>query len=158
MLERARQKLEKELMGLERELRVELPREIQKALEMGDLRENAEYKSALERQHFVKARIGQLQVQLRTLSMVDISALPKDRVALGSTISLYEPESEKTIRYDLVVSEEADFAKGLVSISSPIGRALIGHRVGDEVTIRIPAGTRFYEIVELITVHDKETE
>ncbi|MCZ6696239.1 MAG: transcription elongation factor GreA [Acidobacteria bacterium] len=158
MLERARQKLEKELMGFERELRVELPREIQKALEMGDLRENAEYKSALERQHFVKARIGQLQVQLRTLSMVDISALPKDRVALGSTISLYEPESEKTIRYDLVVSEEADFAKGLVSISSPIGRALIGHRVGDEVTIRIPAGTRFYEIVELITVHDKETE
>lgn len=158
MLERARQKLEKELMGLERELRVELPREIQKALEMGDLRENAEYKSALERQHFVKARIGQLQLQLRTLSMVDISSLPKDRVALGSTVSLYEPESEKTIRYDLVVSEEADFAKGLVSISSPIGRALIGHRVGDEVTIRIPAGTRFYEIVELITVHDKETE
>ena len=158
MLDRPRQKLEKELKEFERELRLELPKAIHTALQMGDLRENAEYQSALERQHYVKARIGQLQQQLRTLSMIDLNSLPRDRVGLGSTISLYEPESEKTIRYDLVVSEEADFAKGLVSVSSPIGRALIGHRVGDEVTIRIPAGTRLYEIVELSTLHDKETK
>ena len=156
MLERARKKLEKELKELEREYRVELPKEIQTAVQMGDLRENAEYKSALERQQYVKARIGQVQNQLKTLSMVDLNSLPKDRVGLGSTISLYEPESEKTIRYELVIPEESDFAKGLVSITSPIGKALVGHRVGDEVTIRIPAGTRRYEIVELITLLDKE--
>ncbi len=156
MLERARQKLKKELKELEREYRVELPKEIQTALQMGDLRENAEYKSALERQQYVKARIGQLQNQLRTLSMVDLDSLPKDRVGLGSTISLYEPESEKTIRYEIVIPEDSDFSKGQVSVTSPIGKALIGHRVGEEVTIRIPAGTRRYEIVELTTLYDKE--
>src|SRR5262249_49077560 len=123
---------------------------------MGDLRENSEYHSALDRQQFVKARIGQLQKQLKDLSLVDLNALPKDRVALGSTVSLLDEESGKTLTYELVIPDMADFSKGLVSVTSPIGKALVGHRVGDRVTIKIPAGTRDYEIVDLATVHTKE--
>ncbi len=155
MLDRARQKLEKELKDLEREYRQELPKEIQRALQMGDLRENSEYKSALERQGYVKARISQLRQQLGTLSLIDLGSIPKDKVALGSTVKLYEPEADRTIVYELVIPEESNLSKGLVSVTSPIGKALAGHRVGDEVTIRIPAGTRQYEIVEVTTLHDK---
>lgn len=156
MLDRARNRLEKELKALEREYRHELPKEIQKALQMGDLRENSEYKAALERQQYVKARIGQVQTQLKTLAMVDLSALPKDRVALGSTVGLYDTEGDREISYELVIPEEADFSKGMVSVNSPIGKALLGRQEGDEVTIRIPAGTRVYEIIKLQTLHDKE--
>jgi transcription elongation factor GreA len=156
MLDRARNKLEKELKALERELRQELPKEIQRALQMGDLRENAEYQAALERQHYVKARIGQVRSQLKTLAMADLSRLPKDRVAIGSTVSLYDAEADKTLLYELVIPEESDFSKGFISINSPIGKALVGHRVGDEVKILIPSGTRHYEIVELATLHDKD--
>ena len=156
MLSEAIDKLEKELKGLEKEYRVDLPREIQRALQMGDLRENSEYHSALDRQQFVKARIGQLQKQLKDLSLVDLSALPKDRIALGSSVSLVDAESGKTMTYELVIPDMADFAKGLVSVTSPIGKALVGHRVGDEVTIKTPGGTKQYEIVKLATVHEKE--
>lgn len=156
MLDEAIEKLEKELKGLEKEYRVDLPKEIQRALQMGDLRENSEYHSALERQQYVKARIGQLQKQLKELSLVDLSALPKDRVALGSAVSLVDAESGKTMTYELVIPDMADFSKGLVSVTSPIGKGLVGHRVGDEVVIRAPGGTREYEIVSLSTVHDKE--
>ena len=156
MLARARDRLEKELKALEKEYRQELPKEIHRALQMGDLRENAEYQSALERQHFVQSRISQLQRQLRTLSMIDLSALPKDRVGLGSTITVYDAESDKTLTYELVIPDESDFAKGLISVTSPIGKALMGRREGDEVTARIPAGTRVFEIVKVVTLHDKE--
>ena len=156
MLERTRHRLEREMKALEKEYRQELPKEIQKALQMGDLRENAEYKAALERQQFVKARIGQVQTQLRTLAMIDLSALPKDRVALGSTVGLYDAEGDRKVTYELVIPEEAKFSRGLVSVNSPIGKALLGGREGDEVTIRIPAGTRVYEIIKLQTLHDKE--
>lgn len=156
MLDRTRDRLEKELKTLEKEYRQELPKEIQRALQMGDLRENAEYKAALERQQYVKARIGQVQSQLKTLAMVDLNSLPKDRVALGSTVDLYDSESDREITYELVIPEEADFSKGMVSVNSPIGKALLGRREGEEVTIRIPAGTRVYEIVKLQTLHDKE--
>jgi len=155
VLDEAIDKLQKELKGLEREYRVDLPREIHRALQMGDLRENSEYHSALDRQQFVKARIGQLQKQLKDLALVDLSTLPKDRVALGSTVSLVDAESGKTMAYELVIPDMADFAKGLVSVTSPIGKALVGHRVGDEVTIKTPGGTREYEIVKLSTVHEK---
>jgi len=123
---------------------------------MGDLRENSEYKAALERQQYVKARIGQVQTQLKTLAMVDLNSLPKDRVALGSTVGLHDAESNREITYELVIPEEADFSKGMVSVNSPIGKALLGRQEGDEVTIRIPAGTRVYEITKLQTLHDKE--
>jgi transcription elongation factor GreA len=156
MLERSREKLEKELKALEKEYRQDLPKEIQRALQMGDLRENSEYHSALERQQYVKARIGQLQKQLKDLSLVDLKALPKDRVALGSTVSVYEAENDRTLTYELVMPDEADFSKGLVSVTSPIGKALIGRRVGDEVTVKLPVGTRSYEIVKLQTLHDKD--
>src|SRR6266478_10098392 len=96
MLERAREKLEKELKALEKEYRQDLPKEIQRALQMGDLRENAEYHAALDRQKFVKARIHHVQTQLKDLAMVDLDALPKDRVALGSSVTVYESESDRT--------------------------------------------------------------
>ena len=155
MLDEAIDKLEKELKGLEKEYRVDLPKEIQRALQMGDLRENSEYHSALDRQQFVKARIGQLQKQLKELSLVDLRTLPKDRVALGSTVSVVDAETGKNLTYELVIPDMADFAKGLVSVTSPIGKALVGHRVGDEVTIKTPGGTKEYEIVKLATVHEK---
>ena len=155
MLEEAIEKLEKELKGLEKEYRVELPKEIHRALQMGDLRENSEYHAALDRQQYVKARIGQLQKQLKELSLVDLSSLPKDRVALGSTVALVDAVSGKSMSYELVIPDMADFSKGLVSVTSPIGKALVGHRVGDDVVIKTPAGTKEYEIVGLSTVHDK---
>ncbi len=156
MLERTRHRLEREMKALEKEYRQELPKEIQKALQMGDPRENAEYKAALERQQFVKARIGQVRKQLSTLAMIDLSALPKDRAALGSTVGLYDAKEDRKITYELVIPEEANFSKGMVSVNSPIGKALLGGQEGDEVTIRIPAGTRVYEIIKLQTLHDKE--
>jgi transcription elongation factor GreA len=156
MLARMREKLEKELKGLEKELRLELPKEIQRALQMGDLRENAEYQAALERQHYVKARMAHVHARLKTLLMIDVSSIPKDRAGLGSTVSLYDAEADKTVVYDLVIPEEADLSKGFVSVSSPIGKALQGRKQGDEVKITIPAGTRRYELVELKTLHDKE--
>ena len=155
MLERTREKLEKELKALEKEYRQDLPKEIQRALQMGDLRENAEYHAALDRQKFVKARIHHVQTQLKDLAMVDLDALPKDRVALGSSVTVYESESDRTLVYELVIPDEADFSKGLVSVNSPIGKSLLGHGPGDQVTVRLPAGTRSYEIVKLQTLHDK---
>jgi len=155
VLDEAIQKLEKELKGLEKEYRVDLPKEIHRALQMGDLRENSEYHAALERQKYIQARMGQLQKQLKELSLVDLGALPKDRVALGSTVTLTEADSGKTLSYELVIPDMADFSKGLVSVTSPIGKALTGHRVGDEVVIKTPAGTRQYEIVGLSTLHEK---
>ncbi len=156
MLDRTRDRLEKEIKALQKEYRQELPKEIQKALQMGDLRENAEYKAALERQQFVKARIGQVRKQLSTLAMIDLSALPKDRAALGSTVGLYDTEGDRKVTYELVIPEEANFSRGMVSVNSPIGKALLGGQEGDEVTIRIPAGTRVFEIIKLQTLHDKE--
>jgi transcription elongation factor GreA len=155
MLNEVRDKLEKELKALDKEYRQELPKEIQRALQMGDLRENSEYHAALERQQFVKARIGHIQHQLKELAMVDVSALPRDRVALGSVVSLHDAGAGRNVTYELVVPDMADFAKGLVSVTSPIGKALLGRKVGDEVTIKIPAGTRSYKIVKLVTLHDK---
>ena len=155
MLDEAIDRLEKELKGLEKEYRVDLPKEIHRALQMGDLRENSEYRSALDRQQYVKARIGQVQKQLKELSMVSLSSLPKDRVALGSVVSLIDGETGKSLTYELAIPDMADFSKGLVSVTSPIGKALVGHRAGDEVTISTPAGTRTYEIEKLVTLHDK---
>jgi transcription elongation factor GreA len=158
MLSRSRERLEKELGALEKEYRVDLPKEIQRAKALGDLRENAEYQAALERQHYVQARIGQVQAQLRTLAMVNLEQIPHDRAALGSTLKVYDTQADKEFTYELVMPEESDFSKGLVSVTSPIGKALTGRRAGDEVTIRIPAGTRSLEIVSLQTLHDKEEQ
>jgi transcription elongation factor GreA len=154
-LKEARQRLEDELRQLERELRIELPQEIKKALAMGDLRENAEYHAALERQTYVKARIGQLRGRLTELGMVNLSQIPRDRAGLGSSLTVLDLDQDVEITWELVVPEVADLERGLISIASPIGRGLVGKREGDEVTIDIPSGRRRFEVRELRTVHDK---
>jgi len=155
-LKEARQKLQEELRLLERELRVELPQEIKKALAMGDLRENAEYHAALERQSFVKARMGQLRTRLTELGMINMANVPKDRAGLGSSLTVLDLDQDVEITWELVVPEVADLDRGLISIASPIGRGLVGKCPGDEVTIDIPSGRRRFEVLELRTMHDKE--
>ena len=141
---------------IERELRVDLPKEILRAREHGDLRENAEYKSAKERQAFLEGKKAQLQQRLATLSLINLEKIPHDRIAYGSKVFLYEYEVEKETEYRLVSAEESDLAKGLISITSPIGRSLIGRQVGDEVQIVTPAGKRIYEVRSLVTIHEIE--
>jgi transcription elongation factor GreA len=146
-------KLQDEIAALENELRIELPRAILTAREHGDLSENAEYHSAKERQGLVNARLGQLKGRLRELSMIDMSTIPHDRVGLGSTVTVLDIDKDEKVKYKLVTSEEVDVAKGKISTSSPIGRGLLGKRVGDSVKIQIPGGVREMEIVELLTIH-----
>lgn len=155
MLRAVRDKLEAELRALERELNVELPREIKTAVAMGDLRENAEYHAALERQRYVRARIGQLRTRLGELSTLNLERIPKDRVGLGSTILLLDLDTDEEVTYELVIPEMADLDKGLISTASPIGRGLMGKQVEDAVTIVVPSGNKKFEILELKTLHDK---
>ena len=150
------ERLEGELRTLEYEFRIELPKEIGNAVAMGDLRENAEYKAALERQSYVRARIGQLRKRLGELSAINVASIPKDRVALGSRVTLLNLDTDEEVTYELVFPEVADSEKGLLSIASPIGKALVGLQEGDEVTIEIPAGARRFEVLGLWTVHDQE--
>ena len=154
-MEELKKKLLEEIATLEYELRNELPREISKARAHGDLSENAEYHAAKERQSFVDARLAQVKGRLRELSMVDMTKIPHDRVGLGSSVVLLDQQKDIKLHYRLVTSEEADVAKGLISTSSPIGRGLIGKKVGDEVKIPIPGGVREVEILELTTIHDQ---
>ena len=150
-----RAKLEGELHALERELTVELPREIKIAVAMGDLRENAEYHAALDRQRFVRARIGQLQRRLSELGTMNLDRIPKDRIGLGTTIVLIDLDGDFEITYELVIPEMADLEKGLISAASPIGRGLLGRKDGESVVIEVPSGKKRFEIVEIKTMHDK---
>ncbi len=151
-------RLEKELHKLDRELNVELPKEIQRAREYGDLRENAEYKAAKERQSFVDARMGQLKRRIAALNMANLDKVPRDKVGLGSTVTLVDASSGEEVTYEIVTPEEADAASGRISPSSPIGRSLLGHQEGDDVTVRTPSRTREFELIKLVTVHDKASE
>ncbi|QQS42375.1 MAG: transcription elongation factor GreA [Acidobacteriota bacterium] len=153
-METVREKLREELKQLEDELHHKLPKEIQKAREFGDLRENAEYKAALERQSIVSARIGQLHTRIRELESIDLDKLPTDRIAYGSKVVLYDLDRDTEIEYRLVSSEESDPDNGLISTSSPIGQALMGKEEGDEVRVKTPKGLRNFEIAELTTIHD----
>jgi transcription elongation factor GreA len=153
-MEDLKKKLQDEITALEYELRNELPKEILKARAHGDLSENAEYHAAKERQGYVNARLGQLQARLRDLSMVDMSKIPRDRVGLGSQVVVLDTAKDEEFTYNLVTSEEADVASGKISTSSPIGRGLLGKRVGDTVKIQIPDGMREMEILSLTTIHD----
>jgi len=146
--------LETELKRLEHEFRVELPREIKTAVAMGDLRENAEYHAALERQAYVRARIGQLRERLGALSTINLDQVPRDRAGMGSRLRLLDLDSDEELVWRLVFPEIADLDKGLLSIASPIGKALVGLQEGDEVEVTIPSGTRNFEVLELKTVHD----
>ena len=151
-----RDKLEGELHALERELTVELPREIKIAVAMGDLRENAEYHAALERQRYVNARIGQLQRRLSELGTMNMDNIPRDRIGLGSTILLIDLDVDVEITYELVIPELSDLEKGLISTASPIGRGLLGKKNGETVVIEVPSGKKRFEIVEIKTIHDKD--
>ncbi len=155
MPEHIKKKLEEEIAVLEHELNVELPRELKKAAALGDLSENAEYHMAKQRQEFVRARLGQMKKRMAELSLVNLANIPKDRAAIGSTILVYDSTKEEKIEYKLVTSEETDIAKGLISTTSPIGRALMGKKVGDVSTVVTPTGSRELEVLKLSTIHDE---
>lgn len=155
MPEHIKKKLEEEIQTLEYELNVELPKELKKAVAMGDLSENAEYHMAKQRQEFVRARLGQLKKRMGDLSLVNMSNIPRDKAALGSTVVVYDSTKEEEIEYKLVTSEESDVSTGRISTTSPIGRALMGRKVGDECTVVTPNGNRQLEVLKLITIHDE---
>lgn len=147
-------RFEEEIRELERELKMELPKEIQRARALGDLRENAEYQAAKERQSYLQARIGMLRKRIAEISMMNFDRLPRDRAAFGSIVHLRSPSGE-TYVYQLVMPEDADPEKGWISTASPIGRALLGKAEGDEVAVPTPNGVRHFEIVKLVTIHDE---
>jgi transcription elongation factor GreA len=149
-----KKKLQDEITALERELHIELPKEILKARAHGDLSENAEYHAAKDRQGFVNARLNQLKKRLAEMSMVDFSKIPRDKVGLGSTVVVLDTKRDEELTYNLVTSEEADPANGNISTTSPIGRALLGREVGDEVRVQSPGGVKELEILKLTTIHD----
>ena len=155
LAEKIKKKLKDEIALLEHELHTDLPKEISVARAHGDLSENAEYKYAKERQSYVSARLGQLHQRMADLSMLNLSNLPKDRAAYGSRLVVLDLAKSEKIQYKLVTVEEADVAKGLISTTSPIGKALLGKKVGDEVTVTTPAGQKEYEVVELATIYDE---
>ena len=155
MPEHIKKKLEEEIQVLERELSVELPKELKKAVAMGDLSENAEYHMAKQRQEFVRARLGQLKKRVADLSLVNMNNIPRDRAALGSKVLVYDNGKEEEIEYKLVTSEESDVNQGLISTTSPIGRALMGKKKGDSATVVTPTGKRELEILKLTTIHDE---
>ena len=149
------QKLEKEIKTLEYELHNELPKEIQTARELGDLSENAEYAAAKERQDLVRARLGQLQKRLADLSMIDFTKIAHDAIGLGSRVTVYDVNTGAEIKYRLVTSEESDVPNGKISTTSPIGRGLMGKKVGDVAEIKTPRGEKEFEILKLATIHDQ---
>jgi len=150
-----KKRLEEEIRTLDYELKVELPREILKAREHGDLRENAEYKAAKERQSFLQARIGQLHRRLAALSLVNLDKIPKGKVGLGSSVTLRDTASGEEVRYEIVTPEESDPTQGRISTSSPIGRCLLNHEPGDVVEVKVPSGTHEYELTGLVTIHEQ---
>jgi transcription elongation factor GreA len=151
-----KRKLQGEIDALEHELNIELPKEIAKARAHGDLSENAEYKFAKERQGYVNAKIGHLKKRMGDLGMLNLSNIPKDRSGYGSRIVVLDLKRSVEIEYKLVSTEEADAEKGFISTHSPIGKALLNRRVGDEIEVATPAGKKEFEVVRLFTIHDEE--
>ncbi len=153
-LTKIRKKLQDEIKALEQELNLELPKELMKARAHGDLSENAEFKYAKERQGYVSARLGQLTKRLGDLGMLNLNNIPHDRAGYGSRVWLRDLVKESDVEYKLVTPEEVDASQGLISTTSPIGRALLGHRAGDEVKVQTPAGVKQFEVIRLQTIHD----
>jgi transcription elongation factor GreA len=148
-------KFEDELMTLDKELKTELPQEIRRARELGDLRENAEYHAAKERQRLVEAKISLLKKRISDIHMMNIDRIPRDKVGFGSTVHLKDDASAAITVYQLVMPEDADVEHGLISTASPIGRALLNKEEGDEVVVTTPSGSRRFELVKLTTIHDE---
>ncbi len=155
MKARILKRLEDEVAGLERELRTDLPLEIKRARELGDLSENAEYQAAKERQSYVQARLGMIRKRMAEIALMNLERLPTDRAAFGSTVTLREDGSGSDLVYQLVMPEDADATKGLISTSSPIGRAIVGKQPGDEISVPTPNGVRRFEMTALCTIHDE---
>jgi transcription elongation factor GreA len=147
-------KFEDEIQALNHELKLELPKEIKRARELGDLRENAEYQAAKERQRLVESRISMLQKRVAEIALINVDRIPKDRAGFGSVLHL--EEKGESIVFQLVMPEDADAEKGLISTTSPIGRALIGKEPGESVKVTTPGGTREFDIVKLTTIHDED--
>jgi len=154
MPEHIKKRLEEEIKQLEDELTTELPAEIKKAVALGDLSENAEYHMAKQRQVFVNARLGQLKKRMGELALVNLTNIPHDKVGFGATVTVFDSSKEEELVYKLVTSEESDVAKGLISTTSPIGRALLGKKEGDTTIVVTPNGKRELEILKLVTIHD----
>ena len=154
MTEEIKKRLRDELNTLERELAHDIPRELKKAVAMGDLSENAEYHMAKQRQEYLKARLRQLGKRLADLSLINMNNIPRDKVGLGSTVTIYDGTKNEEMEYQLVTSEESDVAAGKISTTSPIGRALLNKKVGDTAMVVTPGGSREMEILKLSTMHD----
>src|SRR4029450_5845819 len=154
MKARLLKKFEDEIQQLDRELKTELPKEIKRARELGDLGENAEDEAAKEGQRLVEARISMLQKRVSEISLMNLDKIPHDRVGFGSTVHLKDPNGALTI-YQLVMPEDADVDQGLISTASPIGRALLNKEEGDEALVTTPNGSRRFEVVKLVTIHDE---
>ena len=152
--DRILKRFNEEIAALERELKVDLPKEIQRAREHGDLRENAEYKAAKERQTILNSRIAMLKKRVGEISLVNLDRIPKGKAGFGSTVHLRD-ENGDTVVYQLVMPEEADVESGLISTSSPIGRAILNKEEGDEITVVAPSGRREFELIKVITIHDE---
>ena len=155
-LANVKKKLQDEITALEHEMNVELPKELMKARAHGDLSENAEYKYAKERQGYVSARLGQLKKRLGDIGMLNLSNIPADRTGYGSRVWVLDVKKDIEIEYKLVSTEEADVTLGLISTTSPIGKALLGKNVGDEVKVQTPAGVKEFEVIRLKTIHEDE--
>jgi transcription elongation factor GreA len=155
-LAKIKKKIQDEIDQLSHELSVELPKEIAVARAHGDLSENAEYKFAKERQGYVNAKISQLKKRMGDLGMLNLSNIPKDRAGYGSWLTVLDTQRDVKIEYKLVSTEEADVEKGLISTTSPIGKALLNKKVGDEIEVATPAGKKEFEVVRLVTIHDGE--
>jgi transcription elongation factor GreA len=155
-LTKVKRKLQDEITALEHEMSVELPKELMKARAHGDLSENAEYKYAKERQGYISARLGQLKKRMGDIGMLNLSNIPADRAGYGSRVWLLDIQKSAEVEYKLVTTEEADAAQGLISTTSPIGKALLGKYVGDEVRVQTPAGIKVFEVIRLKTIHEDE--
>jgi len=153
-----KRKLEEEIQSLEKELRDELPKALKIAAALGDLSENADYQAARERQDFVRVRLGQLKQRLADLSLINFDKIPRDRISLGSKVVLLDVDKNEEVTYKLVTSEDANVTAGLISTTSPIGRSLLNKREGDIVEVKIPSGTRTFEIISFTTMHDQQRD
>lgn len=153
-LSKIKAKLQEEITTLEHELNIDLPKELMKARAHGDLSENAEYKYAKERQGFVSARLGQLKKRMGDVGMLNLNNIPHDKAGYGSRVWVLDVVKTVELEYKLVTSEEADAAQGLISTTSPIGKALLGRRVGDEIKVQTPAGIKEFELIRLKTIHE----
>jgi len=154
-MDEIKKRLQDEIRSLDHELKVQLPKEILRAREHGDLRENSEYKAAKERQSYLQARLGQLHTRLASLGLVNLDKIPRGKVGLGSTVTLRQTETGEVVVYEIVTPEDSDPTIGRISVSSPIGRCLLNHEEGDTVEVKVPSSSKEYELIKLVTVHDQ---